>query len=442
MSNQKKIKEVSENIAAKEARYLELTEAGNFTTEIRSELDTLKTEITDLKADLKIYSEAENIEGRAAMPVSFTTQNTTEKEVKRFSLAKFINEASKEKLTGFEAEMHQEAVSEARGALSGTGSDFNASGFGIPQFVLDNMGKRFEKRAQSAGTDSEGGYAVETTVGALIEPLYPNPIVAQMGATVFDNLTGNLTFPRDTNLFSFAWESEISASDDTSKTFAQVSLSPKRVAGRADVSRRLLIQEKSGKMEQYLMGEFLRGINVAVDVAAINGSGSGNQPTGVLNTSGVSNIVLGANGAVPTWEQLLRFPKQLDQADALNGNLGWIATPEMKSILMSTLKNATYGTTGYIWETDNQLAGYKAMASTSVPQGLTQGSSSICHAMAFGNWSDLLIGKWGGTFVLVDPYTQATTSQVRIHCELQMDVAVRRAASFAITKSAINGLGS
>ena len=110
---------------------------------------------------------------------------------------------------------------------------------------------------------------------------------------------------------------------------------------------------------------------------------------------------------------------------------------------MATLKNATYGTTGYIWETDNTMAGYGAYASTSVPGNLTKGSSSgICHAVVFGNWSDLLIGKWGGTFILVDPYTQATTSQVRIHCELQMDVAVRRASSFAAIKDAINGLGS
>lgn len=438
---QKQIKEARENIAAKEAEYLAIVEKGGFTDEIRADLAARKEEIDTLKADVKILEDAAAVEARQ-IPVTLETGNPEKREAQRFNLSKFIREAADKKLSGFELEMHQEATGEARSALNGTGADFNAEGYGIPQFIMDNMGKRFEKRAHTAGTTTEGGYAVQTDVGAMIEPLYPNPVVTQMGATVFDNLVGNLTFPRDTNLFSFAWETETGTSDDTSKTFSQVSLSPKRVAGRADVSRRLLLQEKSQSMQGYLENEFLKGINVAVDVAAINGSGLSNQPTGVLNTSGVANIVLGANGGIPTWTQTLSFPKTLDQADALNGNIAWLTTPEMKSILMATLKNATYGTTGYIWETNNTMAGYNAYVSTSVPSGLTQGSSSFCHAMLLGNWSDLLIGKWGGTFILVDPYTQATTSQVRIHCELQMDVAVRRAASFAITKSAINGLSS
>jgi HK97 family phage major capsid protein len=454
MNIQQKLKECRESLAEKSASFKAKMD-GDLTPEVRTELDTLSEEITALKGDLLRYETAlkmEQDDAKRNLPVNIAVSTREKDEIKRFNLSKFLREASdKGGLTGFELEMHQEANNETRDALAGTASSqATPNGFGIPQDVMDMMRhniavsrsqKGMNLRAQST-TNTEGGYGIQTDVNAFIEPLYPNPVVARLGATVLDNLVGNQRWPKDTNLFSFAFESEIGASDDTSKTWGTVELSPKRMAGRADISRRLLLQEKSRGMQSYLEQEFVRGVDVAVDIAALNGSGAANNPTGILNTSGIANIIMSANGAVPTWSQMLQFAKELDQDSALNGNLSYLTTPEMKAILMATLKNATYGTTGYIWETNNTVGGYNAYASTSVPKGLTIGSSSLAHAIIFGNWSDLLVGKWGGTYVLVDPYTQATTSQVRIHCELQMDIAVRRTQSFAISKSALNGLSS
>ncbi len=447
MKIQETLKECRESILEKENAYRTLLD-GELTTESRASMDTLLEEIRLLKEDRARYEEALKIDETRANPVNLSVATSNKDENKRFNLTKFLREAGKGKLSGFELEMHQEADNETRSALKDTSAaNEEMTGFGIPQDVMENMRmnvahKRAQQfRAQST-TSTEGGYGIQTDVNALIEPLYPNPVVARLGATVLDNLVGNQSWPKDTNLFAFAFESEIGASDDTSKTFGQVTLSPKRLAGRTDISRRLLLQEKSRGMQVYLESEFIKGVDVAVDVAAINGSSATNNPTGILNTVGIANILMGANGAVPTWAQILQFQKELDQDDALKGNLAYLTTPEMRSILMATLKNATYGTTGYIWETNDTMGGMPASVSTSVPHGLTIGSSSLGHAMIFGNWSDLLVGKWGGTYVLVDPYTQATTSQVRIHCELQMDIAVRRTQSFAISKSALNGLGS
>lgn len=445
MSIQLKIKETREAIDSKSTEYRGIVEKGGFTDEIRADIEARKAELETLKKDLKTYEEAAEMEARSAVPVVVEVSNKgVEKEIRQFNLSKFLNEASSGKgLTGFEKEMHQEAMGEARSALKDTGAEVTDDGrYGIPQMVLSHMNGKFEKRAQSAGTNSEGGYAIQTDVGNMIEPLYPNPIVAQMGATVFDNLVGNVSLPKDTNLFSFAFAAENGASSSTSKTLSNVTMSPKRVTGYADISRRLLIQEKSQTMQSYLQAEFLKGINVAVDTAAINGSGAANNPTGLLNTSGVPVIVFGANGAAITWDLANRFIKELEKSDADTTNAKFLTTPGVKYLAKTTLKNATYGTNGYIWENDNTISGYQAFTSTTMPKNLTIGSSSLAHSMAFGNWADLLVGKWGGTFVLVDPYTQAGTSQVRIYCELQMDVAVRYTQSFAISKSVLTGLGS
>jgi hypothetical protein len=60
----------------------------------------------------------------------------------------------------------------------------------------------------------------------------------------------------------------------------------------------------------------------------------------------------------------------------------------------------------------------------------TTGSAGLI----FGNWSDLIIGQWGGYDILVDPYTQATAGTVRLVVNCYFDAAAARAASF----SAIN----
>ena len=66
-----------------------------------------------------------------------------------------------------------------------------------------------------------------------------------------------------------------------------------------------------------------------------------------------------------------------------------------------------------------------------MPSNFTKGSSSSLSALIFGNWSDLLIGEWGTVDLLVDPYTNADSGQVRVVTFSFVDIAVRHAQSFA-----------
>jgi hypothetical protein len=45
-----------------------------------------------------------------------------------------------------------------------------------------------------------------------------------------------------------------------------------------------------------------------------------------------------------------------------------------------------------------------------------------------------MIGQWGGLDLLVDPYTGSSAGTVRVVALQDVDVAIRRAASFAIAK--------
>ena len=91
----------------------------------------------------------------------------------------------------------------------------------------------------------------------------------------------------------------------------------------------------------------------------------------------------------------------------------------------------------FILNDTNTLLGYNVASTTLVPSDLTKGSGSNLSAAIFGNFSDLMIGMFGGLDVLVDPYTGSSTGATRVALYQDIDVAVRHAESFAAIKDII-----
>ena len=71
----------------------------------------------------------------------------------------------------------------------------------------------------------------------------------------------------------------------------------------------------------------------AVDTAAINGSGSSNQPTGILNTSGIGSVAGGTNGASPTLDHLLDLKKEIAVENADVATCGFLTNAKVESVL-------------------------------------------------------------------------------------------------------------
>jgi hypothetical protein len=88
---------------------------------------------------------------------------------------------------------------------------------------------------------------------------------------------------------------------------------------------------------------------------------------------------------------------------------------------------------------EGQLNGYRAAISSLVPSELEKGTGYNLHAIIFGNWADLLMGQFGGLDIVVDPYTQATNTLLRIVVNSWWDIAIRHSASFAAIKDASAG---
>lgn len=301
-------------------------------------------------------------------------------------------------------------------------------------------------RDLTVGTNTAGGYLRPTDHYAegFIDILRNATHVINLGATELNELQGDVSIPSQTGSATGYWLAEGQAPTESNLTFGQVLIKPKTVGGFIDYSRKMMLQA-SPDIEMLVRRDLAGVIAVEVDRVAINGSGSGAEPLGILNTAGVGSVPIGTNGGAPTWSHMLQLEEALAISNADIGSVGYLTNPKVRRKLKETTKVSTDAGAGFVWEASQgdalgfgRINGYRAAASNNVPSDLTKGTSNgVCSAIILGNWADLVIGRWGALDILVDPYAMSTSGGIRVIALLDCDMALRRAASFAVTKDAL-----
>lgn len=293
------------------------------------------------------------------------------------------------------------------------------------------------------GTPTAGGNVVATELlgSSFIEMLRNVMVLDKLGITWLRDLNGNLAIPSQTGGASTYWVAENGAITESQQTFGQVTLSPKTIGAFTDYSRRLLLQS-SIDVEMFVRADLALQIAQGLQDAAFNGTGASNQPTGLLNTSGIGSVAGGTNGLAPTYDHMVDLESAVATANADVGTLAYCTNAKVRGKLRKTQEFAS--TNGRpVWNTGRErgigeVLGYDAVVTNSVPSNLTKGTSvGVCSAIMFGNWADLLIGMWGGLDVMLDPYTGSASGTKRVVALQDVDIAVRRVASFAAMKDAL-----
>jgi len=352
----------------------------------------------------------------------------------RYSIVRAVNEmVSRGRLSGLERELSDD-VAKRTGKPSG--------GFYVPLEALNAP-----VRALSAGTDANGGYMVENHVAQelFIDRLRNAMIVQRLGATMLPGLSSNVDIPRLTGSATAAWVAEVADATESEQTMDQVSLTPRGVTALVVYSKQLLIQT-SGAVEQILRGDIASQLGTAVDLAAIAGLGTTDQPRGILNTTGIGAVVGGTNGLAPTWGNIVALETAVTTSNGNRNAVGYLTNGSVRGKLKTTPKQASGVEGAFIMGDEpfpgdsgfSMLNGYKCGVSEQVPSNLTKGTSNgVCSAIIFGNWADLLIGQFGALDIVVDGNTLAHKRQIRLVVSQWVDIGVRHPASFAAMKDAL-----
>jgi HK97 family phage major capsid protein len=370
-------------------------------------------------------------------PVDLDLDANTQRE---YSLLRALRIASDLEDDGIELDVSQEIGRKLGRSTRGIFVPMqlrNLGGFN-KQRIEGLLGRALDSATSTAGTET-----VATELGDLIEILRARMMVRKLGARVVSGLVGNVGFPRQTGTSSLSWVAENPGSDiaDSDATFDQVSLAPKTAQASTAYTRQLLNQS-SIDVESFVRSDLTAISARGIDLAAINGSGSSNQPRGILNTTGIGAVAGGTNGLAPTWAHILALWKEVAIDSADFGKLGFLTNAAVVAALANTEKASG---TGEFVITDlpnteglTRIAGQRCGVSAHVPSNLTKGTSSgVCSAIIYGNFDDLMIGEWGVLELITDPYTLKKQGLIEITSFVMVDIAVRRPQSFAAMQDAL-----
>jgi HK97 family phage major capsid protein len=332
------------------------------------------------------------------------------KEVKNFSLMRAIramaNPTDRKAADAARGEFEASAEAAKRAGV-------DAQGLYIPTDVLRSWGQR-----DLNTSDDSAMVAEDYRAGDFIDVLRNASSVMQAGATMLTGLVGDVKIPRKSTASSAAFIStEGGAAAESEPTFGQVTMSPKTLGAFTDITR-LMMMQSSLDIEALVRNDLSTALALAIDNGALQGSGTSGNPTGIKNTSGI-NAPTAFAAANPTFAEVVAMETAVAEDNALMGNLAYILPASMYGALKTTVKDS--GSGQFVVEPGNTINGYRAIVSNQVTAG----------DLYFGNFSDLLVGMYGGLDITVDPYTNSTSGTVRIVALQTIDVAVRHAVSFA-----------
>jgi HK97 family phage major capsid protein len=329
------------------------------------------------------------------------------KELRDFSVVKAIRDIKGGGLQGLEREVSEQAARNAGVSLGG--NDF---------FIPAEYGQR----DLEAGTDSEGGYTVATEVGGLIEKLDAQLVSASLGATRLTGLRGNVNLPKLTGGATASWVDEEGAVSASAQTIGQLALSPKRLAVRTIYSDQL-VNQSSLSVENVVRDDLIKREALALDLAAMDGSGSSNQPTGVANTSGIGSITF---GGAPTFADYVNIWDEIAKDNAVLENLAYVTSSTSIAKGLQTAKVSSSDSVMIINEAPG--GGFSVLG---IPVAMFNQTLTVANQLLIGNWTELVIASWGARKVTVDPYSNAANGQVAVTTNAFHDIGVRHAESFA-----------
>lgn len=249
--------------------------------------------------------------------------------------------------------------------------------------------------------------------------LTASTVMQLMGATVLTGLTGNVVIPRETGSPNVGWVNEDQALPTGNAGFDSISLTPHHVGAITELSRQLLMQN-SPAVDGIIRQMLIRDIGLEIDRAALNGSGTGAEPLGLLNDPDIA--------AVPFATDLFTTAADMiAAADLANvaSSRGFLATNGVKATAMK-LRTVD----GLPVPVSATFHNEPVQFSNQVPSDLGAGDDE--HGLVYGDWRDFLIGVWSTVDILVNPYAETAYSKgnVLIRAMSSVDFGVRRPASF------------
>ena len=245
---------------------------------------------------------------------------------------------------------------------------------------------------QTVSADGVHDEIVEEEFKGLLEPLYADSVISNLGITIYNGLPAGDFKVSAMGKGSAAWADETGTAAESKNTFSHVTLQPKRISAQLSYSKQFLAQDTIGA-EAAIRRDIYNALVAQIQHTMLSADAAGtNKPAGIFNGVTAKNI--------SSYAELCDVEATVDDSN-VKGERKYLMSNKAKAILRCMPKSSL--TTELVLD-GNDIDGTPVIANSDVPT--TQ--------YAYGDFSNIVMGTWGNVDLIIDPYTLAAENSIRI----------------------------
>lgn len=364
---------------------------------IKEQINALNEEMRQLEKELETYDEKIPQDEIVEERTNNNLINKTEKKMnKEFRLVKAIRDIANNKQLD---EVTSAVIAKGQEEMRKSGLNFGG------QIQLPT-----EERAAITVT-AEHNDVIETEFENLLAPLRAKNVLANAGAKYLSNLVGDVQVPI-MGASSVGWAGEVADAADGASGFTSVTLSPKRLTAYIDISKQFLAQD-SIDAENMIKQDLVNAISTKLEETILgSASGSTTQPEGIFHAIPMS----ASTSAITAYSGVCDAESTVEDSNIL-GQPVYVMSNKAKAVFRAMPKSSK--STQLVYE-GGELDGTPVFSTSNISD----------KKFIYGDFSNLVIGNWGGIDLTVDPYTKAAAGQVRLVINAFFDAKVVRPEAF------------
>ena len=370
----------------------------------------IKTRISEISERMKAIVELCKTEVR----------EMNEDECKEFKALREEIDAKKEELKALEAKLCEYEEELPKDEEEDTKEEKNNRNKKMKTTLIKELRKAIDNNQKSITINAETrtmqvtgegtvhDSVIETEIEGILEPLYANSVLAQLGVRFYSGLPkGDVQVPI-MGKGQVGWAGEVAAANATGNTFTTKLLQPKRLTAYVDISKQLLAQDTIG-VEAAIRRDIVNALNDKLEATIFGAvAGSATQPAGIFYNA--------SEDTVGDYAGLCAFEAALDDAN-INGQKKYLMGNTAKATFRSMIKGTN--ATGMVMEA-NQIDGTPMLNTSNV----------ATNKFVYGDFNYLAVGSWGDIDITIDQYTQAVNGCIRLVINAFFDAVVLRPEAF------------
>ncbi|MDI7245856.1 MAG: phage major capsid protein [Bacillota bacterium] len=243
-----------------------------------------------------------------------------------------------------------------------------------------------ERRALSTTPDASGGFLIPEPLAVyVIDLARANSVALQAGVSTMLMESKTLTVPKLAADPTTGWKAEgVAIPEDATTAFEAVTLTSKTLACLVRMSLELF--EDAPTAGQAVERAISAAMALAIDKAVLLGSGTGEEPLGIANTTGIQSISMGTNGAAITSYD--PFSQAAEKIATENGQAWAVVLHPRDMGAIDRLKDST----GQPLQAPASWDSLRKLTTSTIPTDLTQGTAVNASLALLGDFSLVYLG--------------------------------------------------